>query len=352
MTQHNAEAAAEELAAFREAYGLATLNEVQQLVITASCLPTFLKGYRAAKSETLKPDSEQVEARQRVAQLLKYPEEWDVAAYPNLEMAVVEALHTKELEDARLYTMDQMRDFADGMISTRINYFMERLGLQANEWDAIAARFEERATDITTAEAAVMRRDAKELRRSISQMRAVAPSFQRRAGAQIRKIVGGESATDPRERNYHFFQEAAELMRACDMTKGEMYAAIDYVFDRKIGSRTQEVGSVMIALAALCVVHKIDMFEAAEVELLEICDSERNRMQTAAKYNDRPDFAARVKDRTRFSAADFLELIKEHSPIIAEMLNGNKKHSSAVYLSQEGKMLFDLLKKVMEKIEK
>ena len=59
---------------------------------------------------------------------------------------------------------------------------------------------------------------------------------------------------------------------------------VDYVYNRPAGEVWQEVGGVMVTLAALCLAHEIDMHLAAEVELHRIWGKiEQIRKKQAAK---------------------------------------------------------------------
>lgn len=69
------------------------------------------------------------------------------------------------------------------------------------------------------------------------------------------------------ERTHRFLEEALELSQACGCLKGEALALVDYVFARPVGDVDQEVGGVMVTLAALSSVHNIELDHAAETEL-------------------------------------------------------------------------------------
>ena len=81
---------------------------------------------------------------------------------------------------------------------------------------------------------------------------------------------GQQIANDKKERNHRFLEEALELVQSCDCTVSEAHQLVDYVFNRPVGEKVQEVGGVMITLAALCLANKLDMHEAGEVELTRI----------------------------------------------------------------------------------
>lgn len=103
-------------------------------------------------------------------------------------------------------------------------------------------------------------------------------------GRWMEVCFGDEIAADKVERNYRFFEEATELVQACGMTKEDCLRLIDYVYDRPVGEKKQEVGGVMVTLAALCLPNGIDMNNAGEAEL-ERCwkNIDKIRQKQAAK---------------------------------------------------------------------
>jgi hypothetical protein len=79
---------------------------------------------------------------------------------------------------------------------------------------------------------------------------------------------GVEGATDRKERSMRFLEEAVELAQSCDLTLEEVAAVVQYVYRRPTGRPSQEVGGVMVTLAALCEGSLgVDMFLAATTEL-------------------------------------------------------------------------------------
>lgn len=69
------------------------------------------------------------------------------------------------------------------------------------------------------------------------------------------------------ERNYRFLEESLELVQSCQCSREDAHKLVDYVFSRPAGDKYQETGGVMVTLAALCNVHKIDIENFALVEL-------------------------------------------------------------------------------------
>ncbi|KGC67575.1 hypothetical protein DP57_2337 [Burkholderia pseudomallei] len=111
--------------------------------------------------------------------------------------------------------------------------------------------------------------------------RAVAPAqapFQQRVQPWMLACFGAEISANKLERNHRFFEEAGELVQACGMTREEAHALVDYTWSRPVGEPTQEVGGVMVTMAALCLANGLDMHMAGETELTRI-----NAPETIAK---------------------------------------------------------------------
>ena len=95
-------------------------------------------------------------------------------------------------------------------------------------------------------------------------------SFQARVAPWMDACFGPAISADAVERNHRFLEEALELVQANGGTAAEAHALVDYVFDRPIGDPAQEVGGVMVTLAALCLAAGLDMRRAGEAELARI----------------------------------------------------------------------------------
>jgi NTP pyrophosphatase (non-canonical NTP hydrolase) len=76
------------------------------------------------------------------------------------------------------------------------------------------------------------------------------------------------------QRIMRFLEEALELAQALGMTEAECQRVARYVFSRPIGQPGQEVGGVMVTLAALCHKTGIDMQGEADREAARIDTSE------------------------------------------------------------------------------
>lgn len=113
--------------------------------------------------------------------------------------------------------------------------------------------------------------------------------FQSRVLPWLVVCFGAEIAGDRTERNHRFLEEALELVQSTGCTRSEAHQLVDYVFDRPVGAPAQEVGGVMVTLAALCCAHDIDMHEAGETELARIWTKvEAIRAKQAAKPKNSP----------------------------------------------------------------
>src|SRR5687767_679466 len=95
-------------------------------------------------------------------------------------------------------------------------------------------------------------------------------SFQNRVQPWLMDCSGSEIAGDKIERNHRFLEEALELVQALGCTQNEANDLAAYVYRRPVGEPSQEVGGVMVTLAALCLANGFDMHVAAETELARI----------------------------------------------------------------------------------
>lgn len=113
--------------------------------------------------------------------------------------------------------------------------------------------------------------------------------FQQRVQPWLVACFGEMIAGDREERNHRFLEEALELVQACGCTRSEAHQLVDYVFSRAVGEKSQEVGGVMVTLAALCLAQDLDMAAAGETELARIWTKvEQIRTKQAAKPKHSP----------------------------------------------------------------
>ena len=103
------------------------------------------------------------------------------------------------------------------------------------------------------------------------------------------KCFGQVIADDKVERNHRFLEEALELVQSTGCTADEAHKLVDYVYGRPIGDPPQEVGGVMVTLAALCLANNMNMHWAGEVELARIWGKiDQIRAKQAAKPKHSP----------------------------------------------------------------
>ncbi|MHB0928662.1 MAG: hypothetical protein ACYC3W_07045 [Candidatus Nanopelagicales bacterium] len=92
-------------------------------------------------------------------------------------------------------------------------------------------------------------------------------AFQERVKLWLIACFGDKAVTDTVARNQRFLEEALELVQACGTTEEEAHQLVAYVYGRPVGYIHQEIGGVMITLAALCQAQQQDMVENGDLEL-------------------------------------------------------------------------------------
>lgn len=114
-------------------------------------------------------------------------------------------------------------------------------------------------------------------------------AFQGRVKPWLLACFGEMIAGDREERNHRFLEEALELVQACGCTAHEAHQLVDYVYGRDVGDPPQEVGGVMVTLAALCLANGLDMHQNGKTELARIWTKvEAIRAKQAAKPKHSP----------------------------------------------------------------
>ncbi|BAG41722.1 hypothetical protein [Ralstonia phage phiRSL1] len=147
------------------------------------------------------------------------------------------------------------------------------------------------------------------------------PSFQARVQPWMMECFGPAVSADVVERNHRFLEEALELVQACGCTASEAHQLVDYVFGRPVGEVYQEVGGVMVTLAALCLAQGRDMHQDGETELTRIWTKiEKIRAKQASKPNHSP-LPEAVQDTVKVSVGQLL----------AEMLCGTHRREEPEY---------------------
>jgi exonuclease VII small subunit len=111
-----------------------------------------------------------------------------------------------------------------------------------------------------------------------------AAQFQARVDPWMGACFGPEISSDKLERGDRFLEEALELLQSGNYPRERVSALTNYVFDRPQGEINQEVGGVMVTLAAYCLAFGLDMHAAGETELARIWGKvEQIRAKQAAK---------------------------------------------------------------------
>lgn len=109
-------------------------------------------------------------------------------------------------------------------------------------------------------------------------------ALQARVWPWMLTCFGEEVSRDKEERGDRLLEEVFELLQSGGYDPARVLALRDYVWSRDVGEPAQEVGGVMITLAAYCLAHDLDMHKAGETELARIWTKvEKIRAKQAAK---------------------------------------------------------------------
>jgi hypothetical protein len=113
--------------------------------------------------------------------------------------------------------------------------------------------------------------------------------FQARVHDWMMACFGEAISQDVAERNHRFIEEAIELVQATGCTREDVHRLADYVYDRPTGDPKQEVGGVLVTLAALCLATDMNFLGCGEHELSRIWGKvEQIRAKQAAKPKGSP----------------------------------------------------------------
>lgn len=108
--------------------------------------------------------------------------------------------------------------------------------------------------------------------------------FQDRVQPWMMACFGPIVSADRLERGDRLLEEVFELLQSGDYPRERIRALEEYTYARPKGEPYQEVGGVMVTLAAYSLAHGLDMHEAAETELARIWTKvEKIRAKQAAK---------------------------------------------------------------------
>ena len=94
--------------------------------------------------------------------------------------------------------------------------------------------------------------------------------YQARVADWMMACFGAEITGSLEERCLRFFEEAGELCQALGMGEQQAQDLVAYTWSREKGAPGQEVGGVMVTLAAMCHAAGLDMAGEGETELARI----------------------------------------------------------------------------------
>lgn len=114
-------------------------------------------------------------------------------------------------------------------------------------------------------------------------------NFQDEVRRWVNVCFGSEISDHKIERSHRFLEEALELSQAAGCSAEEAHALVDYVFGRPTGELSQEVGGVMVTLAALCGAFGVSMTASGETEIARCWTKvEKIRAKNACKPRNSP----------------------------------------------------------------
>ncbi len=108
--------------------------------------------------------------------------------------------------------------------------------------------------------------------------------YQTRVMDWMATCFGDDITNDPLERAFRFLEEGLELAQSVGATEEDAHRLVGYVFARPRGETPQEIGGVMVCIAALCGALGHDMSDCANLELVRVWTKvEAIRAKHAAK---------------------------------------------------------------------
>lgn len=226
--------------------------------------------------------------------------------------------------DMKAALQDAMRVIAESADELRAGCAMEING--EHEWPDAEdkAEYDRRVAVLESVRALASRPDAQADERG---------AFQSRVHPWMLACFGAAIAADVVERNHRFFEEAAELVQSCGMTASEAHQLVEYTWSRPIGEKTQEVGGVMVTLAALCLANGLDMHAAGETELARISAPE-TMAKIRAKQAAKPKHSPLPEARAAAPQAEAAQGV--HSDLIKRLLLAGRHPDFAICMEAAG----------------
>lgn len=99
---------------------------------------------------------------------------------------------------------------------------------------------------------------------------AMPKNFQTRVDEWMLQCFGEEISADKEERCFRFLEESLELVQSAGCTAEDAHKLVDYVFGRPVGEMVQEIGGVMVTLAAFCNTFSQSIIGSQEAELSRV----------------------------------------------------------------------------------
>lgn len=166
--------------------------------------------------------------------------------------------------------------------------------------------------------------------------------FQDRVLPWMLECFGAAASMDRAERNHRFIEEALELVQSLGCTASEAHQLVDYVFGRPAGEPKQEIGGVMVTLAALCIAADECMHDAGEVELARIWQKiEQIRAKQAAKPKHSPLPGPTVDTRQSADVARMFDWMRRQAGgrdlafILVDTLGGKLRGGAALFAAAD-----------------
>lgn len=168
-------------------------------------------------------------------------------------------------------------------------------------------------------------------------------ALQDRVKPWMTECFGEEISADKLERGDRHLEEVLELLQSGDYPRERVSALTDYVYNRPKGEPSQEVGGVMITLAAYCLAHGLDMHDAGEVELARIKRPEiiaKIRAKQAAKPTGSalPVALSPLTNEPvgQFDTSDYIIVGSDGKPRRNESVGGGDKRQASCRAALEG----------------
>lgn len=158
--------------------------------------------------------------------------------------------------------------------------------------------------------------------------------YQNRVNDWMQACFGKEISADQLERGDRLLEEVLELLQSNGYPSNRVNALKNYVWNRPPGEPHQEVGGVMVTLAAYCNAHSLSMQQAAEDELERVWTKvEKIRAKQAAK----PTGSALPVAQENYHIGDYVasydDLSPEESALLdkeADAINETIKNSTLI----------------------